>query len=218
MAQRAPQPNWRRRADARPAEIAAAAYKVFSDKGYAAAKLDDIAAEAGISKGALYLYFDTKQDIFQAVVAQAFVANIQAIEAMVEAYKGKVADLIRAIVPKVAEIASVSPLGKMLKLVIGESGNFPELARVWHDKLVARALAMMTGLIRRGQEAGEFRSGDPRFFALSLISPMVTAVIFRETFEPAGAKGFDIPALMKQHVETVMSGLLLAGPSAGRGR
>lgn len=218
MATRPPLPKWRRRADARPAEIAAAAYKVFSDKGYAAAKLDEIAAAAGVSKGALYLYFDTKQDIFEAVVAQALVANIEAIEAMVDSYAGKTADLIRVIAGRVAEIASVSPVGKLLKLVIGESGNFPELARVWHDKLVARAIAMMSKLIRRGQENGEFRAGDPRNLALSLISPMVVAVIFRETFEPAGAKGFDIPALMNQHVETVLNGLLLAGPPRGRGR
>jgi hypothetical protein len=106
----------------------------------------------------------------------------------------------------------------VIKLAIGESGNFPELARVWHDNLVSRGIDLISKLVRKGQKSGEFRDGDPRHYALSLISPLLAAVIFRETFQPTGAKTFDIPALMKQHVETVLSGLLLAGPKGGRGR
>ncbi len=69
-------PKWRRRAEARPAEIVQAAYEIFAEKGFAAARLDDIAKRAGVSKGALYLYFETKQDIFEAVVKDAVAPNI----------------------------------------------------------------------------------------------------------------------------------------------
>ena len=204
-------PKWRRRKDARPAEIVAAAYAVFAEKGFAAAKLDEIAARAGVSKGALYLYFETKQDIFEAVVHDAIAPNIATIESMAETFPGRFEDLARMVVPNIARIASESSLGKVIKMVIGESGNFPELARIWHDELIARALGVLTRLVERAQQRGEVRPGDARNHAVSLISPMLVAVLFRETFAPVGGKPFDIPALMDQHLTTVLPGLLVSG-------
>lgn len=206
--QDASSPKWRRRKEARPAEIVAAAYEVFAEKGFASAKLDDIAARAGVSKGALYLYFETKQDIFEAVVRDAVGANLDVIEAMASAYEGPIEDLLRMMVPRIAGLAADSPLGKVLKMVIGESGNFPEIARIWHDRLISRALGLLSGLIQRAQERGEIREGDPRSHAISIISPMLLGVIFRETFVPVGATPFDIPKLMAQHLDTVLPGLL----------
>ena len=204
-------PKWRRRKDARPAEIIAAAYAVFAEKGFAAAKLDEIAARAGVSKGALYLYFETKQDIFEAVVHDAIAPNMATIETMAETFRGRFEDLARMVVPNIAQLAATSPLGKVIKMVIGESGNFPELARIWHDELIARALGVLTRLVERAQQRGEVRPGDARNHAVSLISPMLVAVLFRETFTPVGGKPFDIPALMDQHLTTVLPGLLVSG-------
>lgn len=202
-------PKWRRRSDARPAEIVQAAYEVFAENGFAGARLDEIAKRAGVSKGALYLYFADKQGIFEAVVKDAVGPNIGAIEAFATAFPGPFEELIRLIIPRAAEIASQSHLGKVIKMVIGESGNFPEIARVWHDDVIARGLGILTSIITRAQERGEIRAGDPRQYALSLASPLLISVIFRETFVPVGAKPFDIPELMQQHLDTVLPGLLM---------
>ena len=201
-------PKWRRRAEARPAEIVRAAYEVFSEKGFAAARLDDIAQRAGVSKGALYLYFETKQDIFEAVVKDAVAPNIGAIETFVLGFPGPFEQLIRMMIPRMAEIANQSGLGKVIKMVIGESGNFPEIARIWHDDVIAKGIGILTGVIARAQERGEVRAGDPRLHALSIAAPLLAAVIFRETFVPVGAKPFDIPTLMQQHLDNVLPGLL----------
>ena len=201
-------PKWRRRAEARPAEIVQAAYQVFSEKGLAAARLDDIAQRAGVSKGALYLYFDNKQEIFEAVVKDAVAPNIGAIEKMAFAFPGSFEQLIRMVAPRIAQVAASHDLGKVLKMVVGESGNFPEIARIWHDDVVAKGLGLITQLIARAQERGEVRAGDPRNHAVSIISLMLVGVIFHETFVPLGAKAFDIPALMQQHLDTVLPGLL----------
>lgn len=211
MSAASPSPKWRRRKEARPAEIVQAAYRVFSEKGFAAAKLDDVAAEAGVSKGSLYLYFETKQDIFEAVIREAVAPNIGAVEAMADAWPGKFDQLVRMVIPRVVEIASASRMGGVLKMVIAESGNFPEVARIWHDAVAARGLGLLTRLVERAQERGEVRPGDPRNHAVSLMAPILVAVIFRETFVPVGAKAFDIPGLMQQHLDTVLPGLLLAG-------
>lgn len=210
----APEPRWRRRKDDRPAEIVAAAYSVFAEKGFAAARLDDIAARAGVSKGALYLYFETKQDLFEAVVRDAVAPNFDAIEQMAKAFPGPFADLATMIFTRLAGVADTTPIGKVIKLVVGESGNFPEVARIWHDTLIQRGLGLMTRLIAEAQARGEVRSGDPRAYAFGLFSPLLTALLFRETFTPVGAEAFDLPALMRQHVETVLRGMMPEGAAA----
>jgi len=201
-------PKWRRRADARPAEIVQAAYAVFAEKGFAAARLDEIAKRAGISKGALYLYFETKQDIFEAVVKDAVAPNIGAIEAFALGFPAPFEQLIRMMIPRVADLANQSDMGKVIKMVIGESGNFPEIARIWHDDVIAKGIGLLTRVVARAQERGEVRPGDPRQHALSIASPLLVAVLFRETFVPVGAKPFDIPSLMQQHLDTLLPGLL----------
>src|SRR5438552_15578544 len=88
-------PRWRRRKAARPSEIVAAALAVFAEKGFAAARLDDIAARAGVSKGALYLYFATKEDLFRAVVTDAGGPNIETLAGVIDSYEGDFASLAR---------------------------------------------------------------------------------------------------------------------------
>ena len=201
-------PRWRRRKQARPGEIIDAALQVFSERGFAGARLDDIAARAGVSKGALYLYFATKEDLFHAVVAEAFAPNLAAVRQAAERFDGAFADLARLIIPNIARLAIDAGVGGVLKMVIGESRNFPTLAKVWHDALVAPALATVAGLIERAQSRGEIRPGDPRMYALGLIAPVVLGLIWRETFSTVGAPEFDLDALAHQHVETALAGML----------
>lgn len=205
------EPKFRRRKAERPGEIVAAALAVFAEKGFAAARLDEIAARAGVSKGALYLYFETKEELFRAVVGQAIAPNIAAVRAMAEAHPGPFEDLLRGVAAQLAHIVGVTRVGSVAKMVIGEARNFPEVARVWHDELVAHALAAMAGAIAAAQGRGEVKPGDPRVYALQIISPMLLAVIWRETFVPVGAEPFDLNTLVSQHVETILRGMLAEG-------
>lgn len=205
------EPRWRRRKDARPGEIVAAALAVFAEKGFAAARLDDIAARAGVSKGALYLYFETKQDLFAAVVREAVSPNLAAVEALATTIDLPFAQVARLLLGRAAEMMITSPVGPVAKMVIAESRNFPDLARVWHDEVVARMLGVLTGLIERAQAKGEVRPGEPRYHALSLIGPLLMGLLWREVLEPAGARPIDLRALAQQHIETVLGGLLVEG-------
>ena len=203
------EPKFRRRKADRPGEIVEAAMAVFAERGFAAAKLDDIARRAGVSKGALYLYFETKEEIFRAVVDQAIAPNLHAVRAMVAAHPGPLSDLLRLVAERVGHLMETLPVGGVIKMVIAEAGNFPELARVWHDDLVAQILGALTDAIRAAQGRGEVRPGDPRMYALEVIAPMLVGVIWRETFTPIGAEPFDLPALAEQHVETLLRGMSL---------
>jgi AcrR family transcriptional regulator len=204
-------PKFRRRKADRPGEIVEAALAVFAEKGFAAARLDEIAARAGVSKGALYLYFATKEDLFRAVVEQAIAPNIQAVRAMIAAHPGPISDLLRLVPERITALLETLPLGGVVKMVIGEAGNFPEIARVWHDRLVAHALGAMTDAIAAAQKRGEVRAGDPRTYALQLMAPVLLGVIWDETFVPIGAEAFELPALARQHVETMLAGMLADG-------
>jgi AcrR family transcriptional regulator len=202
------EPKFRRRKADRPGEIVRAAMDVFAEKGFAAARLDEIAARAGVSKGALYLYFETKEDLFRAVVGQVVAPNLAQVKAMAAAHPGPFSDLIRGLAGHVTNMVQTHPIGGVVKMVIGEARNFPELARVWHDDLVSQALGAVAAAIEAAQARGEVKPGDPRAYALQLMSPLLVGVIWRETFVPVGAEPFDLPALMRQHVETLLAGML----------
>lgn len=200
-------PKFRRRKDARPAEIVEAALAVFAEKGFAGARLDEIAARAGVSKGAIYLYFATKEEVFRAVVDLAVAPNLGAVRGMIAGHPGPFADLARGFAGMLGGVAQNTSLGGVVKMVIGEARNFPALARVWHDELVVHLVAALAGAIAAAQDRGEVRPGDPRAYALQLISPLLMAVLWRETFVPVGAQPFDIPAVLAQHVETMLRGM-----------
>lgn len=209
------QPKWRRRSEARPGEILAAALEVFSEKGFAAARLDDIAARAGVSKGALYLYFETKQDLFRAVVRETIVPNLATVAGFVAQSPLPFGDLIRLAFARVAEVIIEGRLGAVAKMVIGESRNFPELAKVWHEDVVSVMLAAIGGAVAAAQARGEVRPGDPQLYVLSLAGPLLLGVLWREVFAPVGVKPIDLKALLAQHAEVVLQGMLVR-PGEGR--
>ena len=201
-------PRWQRRAEDRPREICAAALEVFAEKGFAAAKLDEIARRAGVSKGTLYLYFDDKAELFRAVVRDAVAPRIETIAGAVAQAEAPFAQLVPMLLARFAETAQRQPIGAVAKMVIGESRNFPELARVWHDEVASKAIAAIAGLIERAQQRGEVRAGDPRLFALSLAGPMVMGALWQATLVPAGGAPFDLAQLAKQHSDAVLKGIL----------
>ena len=202
------QPRWQRRAEDRPREICAAALEVFAEKGFAAARLDEIARRAGVSKGTLYLYFTDKEELFRAVVRDTVAPNIDAVQQAVAAADLPFAMVARMFLARFAEVATRLPVGAVAKMVIGESRNFPELAKVWHDQVASRALGMLAGLIEKAQAKGEVRAGDPRLHAFTLVGPMLMGVLWRETLQPAGGAPLNLEELAKQHAETVLAGLL----------
>ena len=201
-------PKFQRRSEDRPREICAAALDVFSEKGFAAARLDEIARRAGISKGTLYLYFKDKEDLFRAVVRDAIAPNVEAITSTIATLDAPFPDVIGAFLAGFAEREARLPIGAVAKMVVGESRNFPELARVWHDEVASKAIGALAAFIEGAQKRGEVRAGDPRLYAFSLMGPMVLGALWRATLVPAGGQPLDIEALAKQHAETVLEGLL----------
>ena len=207
-------PKWHRRKTARPGEIIAAALDVFAENGFASAKLDEVARRAGVSKGALYVYFETKEELFRAVVRTAIAPNLETIKAAAETFDGPFATLAPMLLANGAALMQQTKLPAVVKMVIGESRNFPDLARIWHDDVITPIIAMLTGLVTRAQTRGEIAPGDPRLHAISILGPLLMAMLFRETFGQVTTDLPDLNALAAQHAETVLHGLL-AHPATG---
>ncbi|MEZ5833397.1 MAG: TetR family transcriptional regulator [Dongiaceae bacterium] len=205
-------PRWRRRAADRPQEILDAALTVFVAKGFAATKLDDVAVAAGISKGLLYRYFDNKAELFKEVIRQTLVATIQMVGDRARSSDTACAAL-DIFLDQIVEVVSDARRSAIPKLVISESGNFPELAAFYLAEVIGPGLQQLTGLIRRGVENGEFRRVDPDLAARSVIAPLVLLVIWRHTFARFVPEPFDPRALIRQHRDILLHGL--AAPAAG---
>lgn len=201
------EPKFRRRPADRPAEILAAALEVFAERGFQAARLEEVAKRAGVSKGALYLYFETKADLFRAVVSDAISPNLERVKAMAAAEVTFEQAARMGIGMLARTVVTDRRITGVVKLVIAESRNHPELAAIWHQTVVDPGVQLMSGLIAKAQVRGEVRAGDPRLFAFGLMGPMVLSMIWRETFEPVGAPPVDVVKLADQHLDTVLKGM-----------
>ncbi len=209
-----PSIRWRRRKTARPAEILSAALASFAEHGFAATRLDDVAARAGVTKGTLYLYFDSKEELFKAVVRQELVPNLERAEAMVAGSAAESLDLLEQLVRTFARIIG-SPLGAIPKLVLTEAGNFPDLARFYRDAVVDRGKALFRKVIERGVAAGELRPVDVENTVTCIVAPLLLAALWRHSFERHSGPAIDVDALCRASLDLLRHGLA-AGEKGSR--
>jgi len=201
------QPKRQRRKDERPAEIIEAAMDLFADKGYAATKLDDVARRAGVAKGTLYLYFETKDDLFHAVAQKVVETHITKLEEAARHVQGDFLDKIPQLLQHIAARLGDRRLPALARMVISESRTFPDLAETWRKTIVLRALDLFASFVSREQKAGRVRAGDPKLYALSVMGPLFLGLLYHEVF--AGMRGYkpDLKKLAEQHAQTLLFGL-----------
>jgi len=200
----------RRRKEARPSEIIEAAIEIFGERGFGAARLEDVARRAGVAKGTLFVYFPTKQDLFLAVARTILTTNLERLQQVAADPERPLAMLVPQLLAQIA-IVGETRIPIMMRVLIAESRTFPELARIWHDEVASKVLALVTAAIERAQSRGEIRSGDPLLQAFSIIGPMFFAVLAREVLGGTGAVLPDLHKLAAQHASTVLKGLLVSG-------
>jgi AcrR family transcriptional regulator len=183
MSAPAPTPRARRKAD-RPAELLEAALDTFVAKGFTAARMEDIATRAGVSKGTIYLYYPSKQAIFEALVRRNIIPKVEAAEAMLAASGLPAPVQLRRLLEFMGEATSDLRVAAVPKLVLAEAGNFPEMARFYRREVVGRGLALIEGILRRGMEAGAFRPLDIRATARLFVAPIILSALWQTSFAP----------------------------------
>jgi AcrR family transcriptional regulator len=209
------EPRWHRRKDARPAEIVDAALHEFVAHGFAATRLDDIARRAGCTKGTIFLYFASKEELFKAIIVEHLLPAIHGTEARVERHEGSARELLRELVRERWDLMVNSPLSGLPKLVMAEAGQFPELVRFFYDEVIARSHAVFARVLRDGVQRGEFRPLDPAQVTRALMAPMLMAALWKHTIQPHAMKDIDPEAYFETSLDLLLTGL--AAPAAGGG-
>jgi AcrR family transcriptional regulator len=201
--------RWRRRKQARPAEILAAALASFKERGFAGTRLDDVAAKAGVTKGTIYLYYSNKEELFEAVVRTEVVPNLDRLQAVL-AESAPAGVLLERIFSFWAKTVAPSPLSVIPKIVIAEAGNFPELARFFLEAVPHRMLGLIGSVIRRGIARGEFRPVDVDHVVYCVIGPLIFSVLWQHSLGPHDDRPLDVQAVCRAHLDLVLHGLRLA--------
>lgn len=175
-------PSYQRRKEDRPQEITEAAFSVFAEKGYAAARVDEVAQRAGVSKGLTYLYFKTKEELFKAVVKSIVVRRVDALIEAVETTEMSSEDFIRGPLADFMKGIPGSPVAIVIKLLIAEGQRHPDLVDYYWDHVVSKGLEAITLFVRRGVERGEFRETAVSDLPQLVLAPMMLSIIWRLLF------------------------------------
>ncbi|HLA36778.1 MAG TPA: TetR/AcrR family transcriptional regulator [Rhodocyclaceae bacterium] len=168
-----------RRKEARPAEMIAAALELFVEKGFAATRMDAIAARAGVVKGTLYLYFDSKETLFREAIQRTLTPILKDLAQMIDTFEGSSADLLRALLNAWWRLIGSTTLGGLPKLMISESRNFPELATYYVETVILPGRDLLRRSLQRGVASGEFRTIDIETSIDVLIAPVIMLVVWR---------------------------------------
>jgi AcrR family transcriptional regulator len=210
---RKPQPRWERRKEARPQEISAAALELFVERGYAATRLDDVAARAGVSKGTLYLYFANKEDLFKAVVREGLVSPLAEARHQIECYTGDAGDLLQLVMQGWWEKIGSTQVSGIPKLILSEARNFPEIGRFYVDEVVQPGHALISSIVRRGIARGEFRPVDADDAARLFTAPLLLMALWRSSLTQFSSEQIDPVKLMRSHIEILREGLARREPA-----
>lgn len=202
-----PSPKFRRRAEARPDEVLDAALGLFIEKGFAATRVEDIAQRAGLSKGAVYLYFPSKEALIEGLVRRALTPIADSALASLRDYRGDprivISGLLRMLAGKLQEPGSLG----IPKIIFREVVTFPALARMYRREVLDRVIPALEQLIRNGIDEGYLRPVAPHLTIRSIIGPLVLHAVLAEIFEitPPGGIAFD--RLVENHLSILFDGL-----------
>ena len=206
----------RRRKEARPQELLDAALALFVEKGFAATRIEEVALAAGVSKGTLYLYFASKEELLKAVIAQHLSERIAQGAALAAGFGGSTSALLRDLLTRWWTQLYDSPASGVFKLVITEVRNFPEIADYYQREVVARAHALLGGVVRQGIARGEFRPVDVDGAVHSLVFPLIMLCLHKHSLGACPTAGFDIDGhrFIPQHINLLLDGLCLPGAAS----
>ncbi|WP_392710600.1 TetR/AcrR family transcriptional regulator [Rhizobium ruizarguesonis] len=190
----------------RPDEILEAAFEEFAATGYAATRVEDVASRLGITKGTVYLYFPTKEVLFQEMFRQASTSSAD-LSTAIGSLRGSCADRIRGLLLISYEsTANDRKTRELLRLSLAEGTRFPEAVDFYHGKFIAPTLAALTALVEQGVKSGEFRQDAAAHAPDVLASSIFHVAVWRLMF--AGRKPIDGKAIVEAHIDLVMSGLV----------
>ena len=216
-----------RRKDARPGELLDAALDLFVEKGFAATRAEEVAARAGVSKGTLFLYFPSKEELFKAVVRENMSGRFQEWKEEFETFEGSSADMVRYCMKVWWERVGATKASGITKLIISEARNFPELAAFYQQEVIKPGQDLIRGILKRGVDSGEFHVPDLDYALFSITAPMIFLIMMKHSLGACVPQDYplDPERYVASQAETLLHGLcarpedpLPSAPPPARGR
>jgi TetR/AcrR family transcriptional regulator len=201
----------RRKAE-RPQELLDAALSLFVEKGFAATRADEVATRAGVSKGTLYLYYASKEELLKAVIAQRLSSQIAEGARQVAEHQGSCAELLLNVLSVWWENVFDSDASGVFKLIITEVRNFPDIAAFYYREVVEPGQQLIGSVVQRGIDRGEFRPVPVDSVVQSLVLPMVMLCVHKHSLGACSACGpteamVEPHLFIRQHIDLLLGGL-----------
>jgi AcrR family transcriptional regulator len=204
-------PKRERRKEARPGELLNAALELFVEKGFSATRVEEVAARAGVSKGTLFLYFQSKEDLFKAVVRENIANQFPAWHEEFRTFQGSSADMLRYTLVAWWERIGKTRVSGITKLVMSEAQNFPEIANFYQEEVIQPGNALIRGILERGVKRGEFRQLDTEQAIHAVVAPMIFLMMWKHSMGACAASAHIMNPEQFIHMQV---DLLLYGMSA----
>ena len=198
-------PRFPRRKEDRPAEITEAAMHTFAEKGYATTRVEEVARRAGVSKGLLYLYFKTKEDLFKAVIRSFVSPRLDALIEMIETTELSAEAFLRGPFLEFAKSVPHTPARMLVRLLVAEGPKHPDLIAWYWENVVSRGLGAIRSIIEKGVGNGEFRESALDEFPHLLVSPVIFSMLWKQLFETHAP--MDTDAFFEGHIDLMLNGI-----------
>ena len=194
-----------RRKDARPAEIIAAAMRLWSERGFAATRLEDVAAGAGIAKGTIYRYFPSKEALFEAALQDRIAATMDRARDMATGFDGPTRMVLSRFLATIRAELVDGGSSVFLRILLSEGHRFPTLVALYETVALSRGLATIRAILARGVARGDLRPEaldcDPRL----IVAPAMMLAMWETVFHIGGLP--DMATALEQHVAILIDGL-----------
>jgi TetR/AcrR family transcriptional regulator len=202
-----------RRKDARPGELLAAALDLFVEKGFAATKAEEVARRAGVSKGTLFLYFASKEELFKAVVRENISGRFSEWNTEFDTFEGSTADMLRYCMTLWWSRLGSTKASGITKLMLSEAKNFPELAAFFQHEVIQPAHVLIGRILQRGVERGEFAPVDMKYGVYAVLAPMLFLQLLMHSkgacMDACEASQLVPEEFLTAQVQTILDGLRL---------
>jgi len=204
-----------RRKQARPGELLTAALDLFVEKGFAATRVEEVARRAGVSKGTLFLYFASKEELFKAVVRENLSLRFPQWSMLLDQFPGTSAELLRYAMGQWWSLVGDTKASGISKLMMSEASNFPELAAFYQSEVIEPGNALIRRILQRGVERGEFRPLDLQYGVHTVLAPMLYLVVWKHSFGACIAQGSPLvpEAYLNAQIDILLHGLSVSRPA-----
>jgi AcrR family transcriptional regulator len=196
------QPRYQRRKEDRPQEITEAAFAAFAEKGFTATKVEEVARRAGVSKGLLYLYFKTKEELFKAVIRNVVTPRVDELTRTLDDSELGAEAFIRGPLLAFMQRLPGSPASVVIRLMISEAPKHPDLVEYYWDNVASRGLAALRRLLERGVENGEFRRTAVNELPQLFVAPVMMSIVWGIVFAD---RSLDTDKLIETHVDMILA-------------